>query len=189
MSTSFKNQNIGLISGWGHGETNWGTPLNDNLMILDTLCQSVVKKIISSPDQQPIDVSRGDSYVYAIDTELINLNSNEIKKNDIIIFKSNNINDFLIISPKKSWKIFNNDDSSTYIYNLNNNNLWEKESLIKKYNSFIELPSIGQLNVIYIVDDESAMYSWNNDKLIYEKIFKSITDIKKIICGNSNEEN
>ena len=54
MSTSFKNQNIGLISGWGHGETNWGTPLNDNLMILDTLCQSVVKKIISSSSIVPV---------------------------------------------------------------------------------------------------------------------------------------
>ena len=188
-TTSFKNQNIGLTSGWSQGELTWGSPLNDDLMILDTLCQGRVKNIIVSTDQQPTVINKGDAYIYALDDENINLLQSVVKKNDIVIFRTNDINDYLVTSPKPGWKIFNSSDSTTYIYTeeSENNKYWQKESLIKTYNSFIDLPSIGNPNVLYIVNN-STIYMWNNNKLTYEKILDTITDVEKIVCGDSNEE-
>ena len=188
-TTSFKNQNIGLTSGWSQGELTWGSPLNDDLMILDTLCQGRVKSIITSSDQQPVIIARGDAYIYALDDEKINLLQPTVRKNDIVIFRTSDINDYLVTSPKPGWKIFNSSDSTTYIYTeeSEDNKYWQKESLIKTYNSFIDLPSIGTPNVLYIVNN-STIYMWNNNKLTYEKILDIITDVEKIICGDSNEE-
>lgn len=188
-TTSFKNQNIGLTSGWSQGELTWGSPLNDDLMILDTLCQGRVKSIITSSDQQPAIITKGDAYIYALDDEKINLLQPVVRKNDIVIFRTSDINDYLVTSPKPGWKIFNSSDSTTYIYTeeSENNKYWQKESLIKTYNSFIDLPSIGNPNVLYIVNN-STIYMWNNNKLTYQKILDTITDVEKIVCGDSNEE-
>ena len=189
-TTSFKNMNIGLTSGWSQGELLWGSPLNDNLMMLDTLCQACIKKIIVSKNQQPVSINKGDAYIYAIETGEINLIGSPVTKNDIVIFRSGSINDYIAVTPKSGWKVFNNDDSSTYVYTKDENKkilIWEKESIIKKYNSFVELPSIGNPKVLYIIDDISTIYFWNNKQLKYEKFISLIPEIDIINCGDSTK--
>ena len=152
-TTSFKNANIGLTSGWSQGELLWGSPLNDDLMMLDTLCQARVKKIITSKNQQPVSINKGDAYIYAIESLDINLI-----------------------------------DSSTSVYTKDDNKnilIWEKESVIKKYNSFVELPSIGNPKILYIVDENSTIYFWNSKQLKYEKMISLIPEIDVIDCGDS----
>lgn len=187
-TTSFKNTNIGLTSGWSQGELSWGSPLNDDLMMLDTLCQARVKKIIVSKNQQPVSINKGDAYIYAIESLDINLIGPSVAKNDIVIFRSGSINDYIAVTPKPGWKVFNKDDSSTYVYTKDDNKnilIWEKESVIKKYNSFVELPSIGNPKVLYIVDENSTIYFWNSKQLKYEKMISLIPEIDIIDCGDS----
>ena len=139
-TTSFKNANIGLTSGWSQGELLWGSPLNDDLMMLDTLCQARVNKIITSKNQQPVSINKGDAYIYAIESLNINLIGPSVAKNDIVIFRSGSINDYIAVTPKHGWKVFNKDDSSTYVYTKDDNKnilIWEKESVIKKYNVIV----------------------------------------------------
>ena len=189
-TTSFKNANIGLTSGWSQGELLWGSPLNDDLMMLDTLCQARVNKIITSKNQQPVSINKGDAYIYAIEPLDINLIGPPVAKNDIVIFRSGSINDYIAVTPKHGWKVFNKDDSSTYVYTKDDNKnilIWEKESVIKKYNSFVELPSIGNPKILYIVDENSTIYFWNSKQLKYEKMISLIPKIDVIDCGDSTK--
>lgn len=186
-TTSFKNQNLGLTSGWSQGELLWGAPLNDDLMILDAMCQGTIKKIIKKIEQQPVSVNKGDAFIYGIDDRDINLIGDTVLRNDIVIFKTASIKEYIVVKPKKGWKIFNKEDSSTYTYTDDENQIyhWEKESLIKRYDAFIDLPSIGSPKILYVVAENEATYFWNNDQLKYEKIASVMPEIDIIDCGDS----
>ena len=102
--SSFKNQNIGLMSGWDVGENGWGDDMNNNLSALDILCQPRIKNFITT---LPMTTSAGDAYI--------------LNNKNIIVY--NNKNQYQIIIPKVGWKVFNINNNKYYIYTIKNK--WE----------------------------------------------------------------
>lgn len=45
--------NIGLFYGWGVGESGWGTPMNLNLLVSDTMLSPAIEDVVNDPPASP----------------------------------------------------------------------------------------------------------------------------------------
>ena len=50
------------------------------------------------------------------------------------------------------------------------------------------LPSVGDINFIYIVKDENALYRWDEDNLKYVPVARNYEEITLIDCGTAGSE-
>ena len=50
-----------------------------------------------------------------------------------------------------------------------------------------EFPNIGQANILYIATDESKVYFWSPDKLVYKLLVGDYDNVEFIICGGALE--
>ena len=161
--SSFKNQNIGLMSGWDVGENGWGDDMNNNLSALDILCQPRIKNFITT---LPMTTSAGDAYI--------------LNNKNIIVY--NNKNQYQIIIPKVGWKVFNINDNKYYIYTTKNK--WEVG-----LSSDIDLPSdmcYASSNAVKKLKD--SFTSLLNDHISdkensFEDISNQIEDLHNIITN------
>jgi len=60
--------------------------------------------------------------------------------------------------------------------------------LIVYVNNKYSLPTIGNINYIYITKDEYAMYLWDSANIIYQPLGMSSTELKTLIGGNATTD-
>lgn len=90
----------------------------------------------------------------------------------------------------KGMLVYVSEDNTIYILTDPETNKYEEyvSNSVKRYNSFISLPSAGKDNIIYLTTDTYTMYAWDSNKIQYIQL-NNKTDIPKInqiICGDSN---
>lgn len=104
-----QGKNLGVTSGWNDGDNQWGNPMNNNLMLLDTLIHCDVKSTAySAPEDVPSgDLVVGNRFLVKSDSTTAWDGSSQPSANCIVMFLGGTTpaTRWAVFRPKTGWSV------------------------------------------------------------------------------------